>query len=172
MSPHMDRLPHQPRCVLPSLSHIHIPNQTFHRRRLTYFTAQLGMLRLVLFEPSSMKELTKALSQLGWPMKSFGSSQSSTCASLIHKLSRFVWNLGTPIESGWSLPSNWLTFEVDVCTYWLSSMLSWLWFRRFIATLSHVTGLLVLRRPLSCSLERPSDWCFSPVYCNYALAGL
>ena len=54
MSPPRNRPPHQPPCVLASLYHTHLPNQTFRRRRLTYLKTQLGTLRLALLKPSLM----------------------------------------------------------------------------------------------------------------------
>ena len=53
-------------------------------------------------------------SLIGRLMKSLGSLQSYTCASPIRKLPHFVWNLAMRAESGWSLPSNWLIFEVTI----------------------------------------------------------
>jgi hypothetical protein len=87
---------------------IQISNQTFRRGRLTYLTTQLSTPRLALLRATSMN----CLSPMGLPMKSFGSLQSSTCSSLIHKLPCSAWNLAMSMESGWSLPSNWLAFEV------------------------------------------------------------
>jgi hypothetical protein len=80
------RLPHLIPYVLTSLFRIHISNQTFRWRRLTYSTTQLGTLRLMLLEPSPTNVLTGALSPIGRPMRSFESSQCSTCASPIHEL--------------------------------------------------------------------------------------
>jgi hypothetical protein len=87
ISPHRHRPPHCPPCVLTSRFRIHISNQTIRRSRLRYLMAQLETLRLglVRLEPSLMKGLLR-VPPMGRPMKSFGSLQSSTCASPIHKL--------------------------------------------------------------------------------------
>ena len=118
---HKRRLPHQPPYVLISISHIHLSNQTFRRRKLIYLTAQIRMPRLVPLEPSPMDGLPRALSPIGQPMKSSDSLRSSIYVSPIQRLRGFIWNLAMTMESGWSLPSNWLTFEVATCTWALPS---------------------------------------------------
>jgi hypothetical protein len=111
------RPPHQPPCVLTSPFHINVSNETSSRRRLSWLTTQLGTLWLAqaLLKLSSMNDLTRVLSSMAQLPKSSGSSQSSTCASPIHKLPRLIWNLATYMESGLSLLLTWPPVEVAIC---------------------------------------------------------
>ena len=104
MSLHRHRPPYQLPCVPPSRLRAHISNQSFCRRRMSYLTAACGTPWLL--ELSPMNGLRGALFPISRPMKSFGSSQSSTCVSPIHKLPIFAWNLATHMESAWLSPSN------------------------------------------------------------------
>ena len=112
---HRHMPPHQPPYVPISISHTHLSNQTFRRRKLIYLTAQIRMPRLVPLEPSPMNGLPRAVSPIGQPMKSSNSLRSSIYVSPIQRLRGLVWNLAMIMESGWSLPSNWRTFEVATC---------------------------------------------------------
>jgi hypothetical protein len=83
---HAQAAPPAPVCTDLSFPHTYMHlTRPFYRRRLTFLTAQLGTLRLVLLKTLSMYGLPRAVSPTGRPMKSFGSSHSSTCESPIHK---------------------------------------------------------------------------------------
>ena len=66
---------------------IHISNHTLHSQRgLAHLTSEFHKLQLVSLQPSSMNSLTRTLSLMDGPLKSFGNSQFSTCRTPIHEL--------------------------------------------------------------------------------------
>ena len=83
---HRRRLLHQPPYVPVSISHIHLSNQTFRRRKMIYLTAQIRMPQLVPLESSPMNGLPRVLSPMGQPMKSSDSLRSSIYVNPIHRL--------------------------------------------------------------------------------------
>jgi hypothetical protein len=94
--------PHQRPCVLTSRYCIRISNHTLHHLqrpgRLTRLTTKFGMPQQASPQPSSMNCLTRPLSPMGGPLKSFGNSQFSTCTTAIHELLGFVQNLAKPMK--------------------------------------------------------------------------
>jgi hypothetical protein len=107
----------QPMCVLPSLYCIQISNQTLHQRTSTHSTTQVSTLQLALLKPSSMNGLTRTPFLMDQPLNTSRGSRSTTCTSQIYRFPRSIWNLALPVESRWSSPSKWLTFELDL--YWI-----------------------------------------------------
>ena len=102
-------------------------------------TTMPGLLWMSPHRHRPMNGLTRALSPLGRPMKSFGRSQSSTCASTILKLPWFVWNLAiqdmglrchqiTIVLWLWAIPSRRM-YPFSALIYAFIAFLALLWYR-------------------------------------------
>jgi hypothetical protein len=104
----------QPMYVLSFLYRIQISNQTPHQRTLTHSTTQVSTLQLALLKPSSMNGLTKVSLLMDQPLDTSRGSRSTIYTSQIYKFPWFIWNLAMPVESRWSSPSKWLTFELEL----------------------------------------------------------
>jgi len=68
------------------------------QRRSMQLTTKSSSLQLAPLQPSSMNCLSRSLTPMGGPLKSFGNWQLSTGTTLVHKLLGFVWNLAKPME--------------------------------------------------------------------------